>query len=219
MAEGAALLQILTWLSPSFPTGGFAYSHALEWSVEAGDVGGEAALMAWIEDILWHGALWTDAILVRLAHQADADGLDELAAFGASLGASAERRLESLAQGAAFRAAAKPWCRGCLSRFDDAALPYPVAVGALAGLWGVAVADVVLAYLHTAVANLVSAGLRLIPLGQDAGLRVQSGLAASVLAVEAATAQAGPEDCGGCAWRGEIGAMRHETQYTRLFRT
>lgn len=219
MAEGAALLRLLTWMSPSFPTGGFAYSHALEWSVEAGDVGDEAALREWVHDILWHGALWSDAILLRLSHGGDSDGLATLAGFGASLSGSAERRLETLAQGAAFKAAAKPWSGPALDGCHDAPMPYPVAVGALAGANGVAVEDTVLSYLHAAVAILVSAGLRLIPLGQDAGLRVQAGLAPVILAVAAASRDAGLEDCGGCCWRTEIGAMRHETQYTRLFRT
>jgi len=215
MAEGAVLLQLMTWLSPAFPTGGFAYSHALEWSVEAGDVTGEAALAGWVEDVLRHGTLWADAILLRAAHGADAAGLAELAALGAALGGSAERRLETLAQGAAFRAAAAPWgAAGCAG---IGALPYPVAVGALAAACGVAVEDALLAFLHAAVANLVSAGMRLIPLGQQAGLRVQAALAPVILDV--AGAGAGLEALGGCCWRSEIGAMRHETQFTRLFRT
>jgi urease accessory protein len=215
MAEGETLLKLMTWLSPSFPTGGFAYSHALEWSVEAGDVSSEAKLTAWVEDVLRHGALWADAILLRAAHGADAAGLAELAALGAALGGAAERRLETLAQGAAFREAAMPWGAADLRGLQ--ALPYPVAVGALAAASGVAVGDAVLAFLHAAVANLVSAGMRLIPLGQAAGLRVQMALAPVILAV--AGADAGLDGLGGCCWRSELGAMRHETQFTRLFRT
>ena len=68
MAE-LSLLHLLTWLSPAFPTGGFAYSHGLEWAVEAGDVRDEASLTAWMEDTLRLGALWSDTILLRLAHR------------------------------------------------------------------------------------------------------------------------------------------------------
>jgi urease accessory protein len=214
MAEGAALLSLMTWLSPAFPTGGFAYSHGLEWSVEAGDITGEAALHDWILDLLWHGSLWNDVLVLRAAHRAP-DDLDELAALALSLGGTAERRLEAVAQGAAFLLAASVWGTPA----GDAALTYPLAVGAVAALGGVAEQDTALAFLHAATANLISAGIRLIPLGQTAGLRVQAALAPALLAVAAASATAGLDELGGAAWRSDIAAMRHETQTTRLFRT
>ena len=79
MAE-LSLLRLLTWLSPAFPTGGFAYSHGLEWAVEAGAVRDEASLTAWMEDTLRLGALWSDAILLRLAHRGE-----DVAALGMAL--------------------------------------------------------------------------------------------------------------------------------------
>jgi urease accessory protein len=214
MAEGSALLALMTWLSPAFPTGGFAYSHGLEWSVEAGDMTGEAALQGWILDLLWHGSLWNDLLVLRAAHRSPRD-LEELAALAVSLGGSAERRLEAAAQGAAFLLAARAWG----SPAGEAPLTYPLAVGAVAALGGIAEDDTALAFLHAATANLISAGIRLIPLGQSAGLRVQAALAPALLAVAVASAAAGLDELGGCAWRSDIAAMRHETQSTRLFRT
>jgi len=214
MAEGPALLALMTWLSPAFPTGGFAYSHGLEWSVEAGDVTSEAALTGWLADLLRHGSLWNDILLLRAAHRSPRD-LDEVAALAISLGGSAERRLEAAAQGAAFLLAARAWG----SPAGEAALTYPLAVGAVAALGGVGEEDTALAFLHAATANLISAGVRLIPLGQSAGLRVQAALAPLLITIAAASATAGLEALGGCAWRAEIAAMRHETQTTRLFRT
>jgi urease accessory protein len=76
-----------------------------------------------------------------------------------------------------------------------------------------------LAFLHAAVANLVSAAVRLIPLGQAAGLRVQAALEPAILATEGATRMATLDELGTAAWASDIAAMRHETQYTRLFRT
>lgn len=223
MGDGTALLRLMTWLSPAFPTGGFAYSHGLEWSVEAGDITGEVTLTEWADDLLHHGGLWSDAILLRHAQRAAKSGRDDelraVAALAAALTASAERRLETLAQGAAFVAAAKPWARGKLDVFGEAPVAYPVAAGALAGYLAVDEHNVLLAFLHAATANLVSAGLRLIPLGQDAGLRVQAALEPVLLVVAAATKDAGLDELGGAAWRSEIAAMKHETQYTRLFRT
>ncbi len=210
MAE-LSLLHLLTWLSPAFPTGGFAYSHGLEWAVEAGDVRDEASLTAWMEDTLRLGALWSDTILLRLAHRGE-----DVAALGLALCPSAERRLESSAQGAAFALAAAAWPGVA---WDDAPLPYAVAVGRLAAAHGVAEDDTTLAFLHAASANLVSAAIRLIPLGQAAGLRVQAALEPTILAIAQASASSGADELGGACWASDIAAMRHETQYTRLFRS
>jgi urease accessory protein len=119
MTQPAALLRLLTWLSPAFPTGGFAYSHALEWSVTAGDVTNEAELIGWIEDILHHGALWGDAVLLRHALAATAAELKALAVLAVAMAPSQERRLETLAQGAAFRQAARPWPAPILQSWGD----------------------------------------------------------------------------------------------------
>ena len=219
MTAPAALLRLLTWLSPAFPTGGFAYSHALEWSVAAGDVGTEAELIGWIADILVHGALWSDAILLRHAHRAGRDELAELAALAAAMAPSLERRLETLAQGAAFREAAKPWPAPNLENWPDAPLPYPIAVGILSAAQEIDEDDAVLAFLHAGTANLVSAAMRLVPLGQSAGLRAQAELETLILTTARLTKTASVEDAGGFCLRADIASMRHETQYTRLFRT
>ncbi len=98
-------------------------------------------------------------------------------------------------------------------------IAYPVAVGALAAAQGVAVDPTSLAFLHGFAANLVSAAVRLVPLGQTAGLRVLSALEPAIQAVAEATRDATLDDLGGACFRSDIAAMRHETQYTRLFRT
>jgi urease accessory protein len=215
--DNAALLRLLTWLSPAFPTGGFAYSHGLEWSVEAGDVTTETALIEWVRDTLTQGALWSDAILLRHAHR----GGDphELAALGLALSPTAERRLETSAQGAAFALAAAAWPSPALQNWGDAPLPYPIAVGILAAAQDVPEDDTVLAYLHACVANFISAAIRLIPLGQNAGLRAQAAIEPHILANAELTTTAFLDDLGGAAWASDIASMRHETQYTRLFRT
>jgi urease accessory protein len=207
----ASLLRLLTWLSPAFPTGGFAYSAGLEWAVEAGDVKTEATLITWIEDSLRLGALWSDVILVRLAHQGQ-----DVAALGMALCTTAERRLETSAQGAAFAIAAAAWPG---AEFGNDPLPYPVAVGKLAAAHSISEDDGALAFLHAAVANQISAAVRLIPLGQAAGLRVQAALEPAILSTHTQTQNATEQHLGGASWGADIAAMRHETQYTRLFRT
>jgi urease accessory protein len=205
------LLRLLTWLSPAFPTGGFAYSSGLEWAVEAGDVTTEATLIAWTQDLLRAGALWSDAILLRLAHRGE-----DVGDLGMAICPSAERRLETAAQGAAFVLAAAAWPGPV---WDENPIPYPVAVGKLAAAHDIPEQDATLAFLHAATANLVSAAIRLIPLGQAAGLRCQAALEPAILETLSKSIIASEIDLGGAAWAADIAAMRHETQYTRLFRT
>jgi len=212
------LLLLLAWLSPSFPTGGFAYSHGLEWAVETGDVHDEPSLFGWLADVLAHGSARTDAILLRHAHRADAATLAELCALGAALAGCKERCAETVGQGDAFALAARVWGSPRLAGLI-APIPYPVAIGALAADHGVAADDAAPAYLQAFTANLISAAVRLVPLGQTAGLRVLAALAPAIAAVADETRGAMLDDIGGACFRADIAAMRHETQHTRLFRT
>jgi urease accessory protein len=198
-----ALLKLLTWFSPAFPIGGFAYSSGLEWAVEQG-LHSEAELTAWLEDSLALGALWSDAVLLRRAHAGE-----DVSTLALALCPGAERRLELTAQGEAFAAAAIAWG-------GTQAAPYPVAAGQLAAAHGVAVEDAVSAYLHAAVSSQISAAVRLIPLGQSAGLRVLKALEPAMRATVAGSASL---DIGTAAWAADIAGQKHETQYTRLFRT
>ncbi len=214
------LLRLIAWLSPAFPTGAFAYSHGLEWAVEAGDVRDEASLGAWLADTLTHGSGRTDAILLRHACRApNAAALGTLAELGAALASCREREAETLAQGAAFARAARVWGSQRLAAIAEAPLPYPVAVGALAADHTVEEDLAVAAYLQAMTSNLISAAVRLVPLGQTAALRVLVELEPLVLGTTEATRAATLDDLGGFCIRSEIAAMRHETQYTRLFRT
>ncbi len=197
------LLRLLTWASPAFPTGGYAYSHGLEWAVEAGDVTNEAQALDWIDAVLTDGTGRQDALLMRRAYAGE-----DVAELAAATAPSSERRAETLGQGAAFALAGAVW-----GGVDAAA--YPVAWGRLARQQGVPVDDAVLAMLHALVANLVSAAVRLVPLGQTAGLRILAALEPTISAL----AQDDDTALGGACFRSDIAAMRHETQHTRLFRS
>ncbi|SIR27064.1 urease accessory protein [Acidiphilium rubrum] len=213
------LLHLLTWLSPAFPTGGFAYSHGLEYAVEARDVTDGAMLREWIGALLRYGAGRTDAILLRHAYRAD--DLPRIAAFAAACAPTRELAAETLNQGTAFVAAAKPWLPPDLAAVLAAIGPiaYPVAVGALAGATGTDQEATTIAYLHAWCATLVLAGVRLIPLGQSAGLAVQAALEPIIRAIAEQTRGAELDDIAACCIAADIGSMRHETQYTRLFRS
>lgn len=213
------LRRLLIWLSPAFPTGGFAYSHGLEWAVEDGAVRDEATLTVWVEDLLTHGAGRCDAILLYQAHAAAEDALPGLCALGVATGFGRERRLETVAQGNAFVRAAGVWGGTRIARLTGLDVPYPVAVGAACADHHIAADAAAPAYLQAFAASLISAAVRLVPLGQTAGLRVLVALEPIVAAVAEEAAKAGLDDLGGACLRSDIAALRHETQETRLFRT
>ncbi len=174
---------------------------------------------AWTTDTVTHGSGRSDAILLRHAHRARTSAsLAAVAELAAAAQPSAERRLETLAQGTAFALAATVWGAPLLAA-QTGQVAYPVALGALAAAHGVPEDDAALGLLHAFTANLVSAAVRLVPLGQTAGLRIQARLAPLLATIAAETRDAALDDIGGACFRSDIASMRHETQYTRLFRT
>jgi urease accessory protein len=225
-AFAPTLARLMMWLSPAYPVGAYSYSHGLEWIVEGGTVRDAATLGGWIEDLLLHGAGRSDAILLAEAWRAlaagDGDALARVAELAAALAPSAERRLETMAQGTAFLAATlAAWPRPELAELaaDGREVAYPVAVGAAAAAHGLPLVETVLAFSQAFAANLVSAGVRLIPLGQSDGLRVLARLEPMLPGMVAAALASGLDDIGGAAIAADIASMRHETQYTRLFRS
>ena len=162
----------MTWLSPAFPVGAFGYSHGLETAIREGWIDDAATLTAWIAGLVEHGSGWTDAVLFCAAWRADAAQLSEIAELAAALAPSLERSRETLGQGAAFLTAVRAWNPPPLA----GEIAYPVAVGALAGAHDIPEDAVAAGYLETFTANLISAAVRLVPLGQTAGLRVLAAL-------------------------------------------
>jgi urease accessory protein len=223
----ASGLPLLVWTSPAFPVGSFAYSHGLEWAVEAGDVRDAATLTAWLDDLLDHGAVWSDAVLLAEAHHAvtrdDAERLGVVAELAVALGTSRERRLETTGQGGAFMAACRAgWPCVALDRFASAlAAPvaFPVAFGVAAAGHRLELLSALEAYLLGVLSNLVSAAVRLVPLGQTDGVRVVARCAAPIRTAAARAATTSLDDLGTCALRSDVASMRHETQHTRLFRS
>jgi len=208
-----ALLSLVQWLSPAFPTGAFAYSHGLEQAVALGEVTSAPAFGDWLAAIFEHGTGWNDAVLLACALRAGAD-FAALNHTARALAGSAERLRETTEQGAAFAMA-----RGQMGQADAVAEALPVAVGRAAGGLGLPAQTVIAVYAHAFASNLTSAAVRFVPLGQAAG---QRGLAAqhdrvSALATRAAGATL--EDLASGAFRAELHAMAHETLDVRIFKT
>jgi urease accessory protein len=225
--ESSALYRLMAWLSPAFPVGAFSYSSGIEWAVESGDVKDAATLQQWLAAMLAGGSGFCDAVLFVHAHRATAAGDDAalrgVAELAAALVPSKERFLETTAQGRAFLDATKAaWPCAMLARFEDVwngAVALPVAVAAACAGHGIGCEPALAAFLHALTANWISAGVRLIPLGQTDGQRVLAALEA-VVAATAARASATPlDEIGSATFRADLATMRHETQYTRLFRS
>ncbi len=220
-------LPLFLWLSPAFPVGSFAYSHGLEWAVEAGDVVDLSSLGDWLADLAAFGAPRMDAALFAAAHRAaeaeDWRALNEINELAVALAGSAERRLETTAQGGAFRLTARAaWDCEALARVPERAgdaIAYPIAVAAAAAGQGMARERAGEAFALALFANLVSAAVRLGVVGQTDGQRVLAGILPEVAAMAREAADATLDDLGACALRSDIAAMRHETQYSRLFRS
>ncbi len=226
--SGDALVKLMTWLSPAFPVGSFTYSHGLEWAIEDRTVTDLGTLKTWISGILSHGAGRSDAILLahawRSAAGGDQAGLRDIAELAFALQPSKERRLEAGAQGKAFVAAiSATWEAPALASLarDLAPTPvaYAVALGTAGADHGLPLNILVEAFLTAFVANLVSAAVRAVPLGQTDGQRAIRDLAPLAAAMAAEALAADLDDIGGAALRSDIASMKHETQYTRLFRS
>lgn len=223
-ASVSASLPLLAWLSPAFPVGAFAYSQGLEWAIEAGDIHDGASLARWLDDLLAHGAIRADAVLLASAFRADVAAALHINALALALAPSRERLLETGSQGTAFVAAVRhAWPAPMIDRFAEALrdeeAAYPVALGVAAAAHAVSPRATVEAFALGAVSNLVSAALRLGPIGQSEAQAIIARLCPAVSALAAWAETAGLDDLGTCAWRSDIASMRHETQYSRLFRS
>jgi len=226
MTETAGL-PLLVWLSPSFPVGAFAYSHGLEWAVEAGDINNAATCQSWISDLLVHGSGYNDAIIVAATHRAitgrDSAALGEVAELAAAMQPSSERHLEATAQGNAFLTAARAaWevpSLALLKSAWDGDVAYPVAVGVLSAGHGITLPTTLDAFLLAFSANLVSAAVRLGPIGQTDGQRILAALMPTIRETAKRASDSTLDDLGSAAFRSDLASLRHETQYTRLFRS
>jgi urease accessory protein len=225
-----ALLRLMTWLSPSFPVGAFAYSHGIEAALEAECVSDEASLETYIRTAIAHGAGAVDAALFvgtwRAVRARDADQFYLFLDRAAAMRGAAELAAETALQGAAFwktvleasPAAAYDWADSQIAGFEGS-LSYPCAIAAAASSAGIPLSAGLNAYLHAFAANLVSAGVRLIPLGQTAGQRIIAHLSDTIESAAAHAVETPFEDVGTSAFLLDIFSMNHETQYTRLFRS
>jgi urease accessory protein len=225
--EPAALYRLMTWLSPAYPVGAFSYSSGIEWAVEAGDIIDPETLRQWLESMLAVGSGQNDGIFFAQSHRAVTNGDDAtlvaVAELAAALVPTRERHLETITLGRAFvevtRAA---WPCAALIKLQQlcgGAVAYPVAVGAACAAHAIALAPALHAFLIAVSSNWVSAAVRLIPLGHTDSQRVLRALEPAVKAAAQRALAAGLDAVGSATFRADLASARHETQYTRLFRS
>ena len=229
VSDPAALKKLLAWLSPAFPVGSFSYSHGLEWAIEDGTLKDAAGLEAWLADILRYGTGWSDAVLISHAYRAalavDHADIVEINALAIAFQPSKERHLETTAQGRAFLSTlAATWPNNRLAALAqifalEAQIAYPVAVALGCAAHRIPLLPALNAYLGAFAASLVSAALRAVPLGQTDGQIVTAAISPLIEAIASEASRAALAMLGGSTWRADIASMKHETQYTRLFRS
>ena len=227
---GQDLLRVLAWFSPSFPVGAFSYSHGIEFVVEAGLIDDRDGLIEWVDGAVTRGSGRVDAALFCAAYDAvtNSSDVDLLWALerGDTMRATCELAGESIGQGEAFLATIRTTCPhagldrlAALAGDEQRRLAYPVAVGAAVAAHGVPASVALPAYLHGLAANMISAGVRLIPLGQTDGQRAIAALKPVILEAAEAAFTRPRGDLGSAAPMIDWASMQHETQYTRLFRS
>jgi urease accessory protein len=222
------LYRLLAWLSPAYPIGAFSYSHGVETAVEEGFIKDRASLAAWLETVLTGGTGAVDGALFaaawRGAEGRDWPAFDAIAERAAAWRGTSEMALESRQQGGSFLSITRTaWPHADLDAAHErlaGEIALPVAVALAAAAHGIALEMALGAYLHAFTANLISAAVRTVPLGQTDGQRALAGLEGAVRrTVEAALAVTDLAEVGTSTPLLDWCSLRHETQYTRLFRS
>lgn len=206
-------LRLVQILSPAFPIGGFAYSQGLEQAMSDGLVTDPAGLQAWVRAVLIHSAGSGDAVFLAAARQDGAD-LADLSLMLLAHASGPERQRELLDQGRAFATLV-----GGIRGQGLADLAYPVAVGAATAALRVPTTEVLALWLHGIAAQIVSAAVRFLPLGQTEGQRILWALAPLIAALAEVAATTDCADAAFGAFGADMAAMRHETLEVRIFRT
>ena len=228
-ATSRDILRLAAWLSPAFPVGSYTYSSGLEYAVERGLVADAPMLERWVTDVIRFGLGRTDGGFFVLAHRAAStsgfETLDEILAWSDAMRATSELALESESQGDAFlKTVRSAWPHEGLDRLHAMSVEscrkpgYAVAVGATCGFHGVPLMAGLSAF-YAVAANLVSAAVRAIPLGQTDGQRIMSSLEIVIEEQAPALVDIEREKLGAATPMVDWASMQHETQYARLFRS
>jgi urease accessory protein len=227
MSTDLALARLLQLASPTLPVGAYSYSQGLEAAVEAGVVRDTASAEGWIGDVLAYAvarleapvwwrlhAAWSASDLKRVAHWND---------IFRSTRESAELRAETLQMGYSLRQLLLE-----IGGFDQQALAqlrgitditFPAVFAFAVVKWEIPARSALIAYLWAWLENQAMAALKSVPLGQTDGQRLLLSLAALLPGIADSACALGDDDLCNYAPGFAIMCSRHETQYSRLFRS
>jgi urease accessory protein len=219
------LLWLLQLASPALPVGAYSYSEGLETLVENGVIVSDKLLKDWLTAELRYGAIRIEAaVLVRAYHAVQNRDLNELSLWNRRLSAmreTEEMRNSSLQMGRSLiqllvklQPDIKFICDGV-----GFSCNYAVAFAIAVSYSQINIQAALLAYLHSWVGNLITAGIKLIPLGQTAGQQLLIDLQPLLNSAVEEILQLEDDDLSACSWGLSLASMQHETLYTRLFRS
>lgn len=216
----STLLRLMTLLSPTFPVGGFAYSSGLEQAIADQLVTDSQTLGFWLLSIVQRGTIWNDAVLLAESHRRASEGnsISEITDLAEALAGSKERHLEQQNLGGAFLDAVKASGLNMPLAIGDRAA-YPVAIGATAAAQGLELESALGAFLHGYISNQIQCAIRLGVLGQNGGVALLSSLEPVILETARQANLSTLEDLGASSLMTDISSMRHETLYSRIFRS
>ena len=212
MADKQRDMMILqAWFSPAFPIGAYSYSHGLETAIQDGLITDEVSLQSWISTLLLYGSGRNDGLFIKAAYEAE----EEANALCLALCASKERWQETTELGQAFSRVANTSYQTDLPD----GLAYPVAVGQAARTKDLDLTLTLQSYLQAFAANLISVGVRAIPIGQQAGQHCLVRLYPVIEEVITQAAEASLAEVGSSALLSDLMAMKHEHSVPRIYRT
>jgi len=204
-------IQILqAWFSSNFPLGSFSYSHGLETAIQQHLVTDKNSLTDWITFTLQDGSGWNDGLCLKAAHQGQ--DINDLCL---ALSAGYERQLETEELGRAFTGNVNK----CYGLTLPEGLAYPIAVGMASAQLNLDVILTLQSYLQAFASNLISVGVRTIPIGQMAG---QECLVRMFPIIEMLCNQlegASLTELGSCAFIADLMSLQHEQGVPRVYRT
>ena len=222
-----SLYYLLTWFSPSYPIGSYAYSHGLEYAVESKVIKDISDLSSWINDFLIYGSAYNDAIIISCGYNAivdnDLNKLEEISQIGKAFKPSKEIALESNQQGISFVHAVSSSLKS--DKFDSLIkiikenISFPIVVACAGATCKVNKLDLINAYLHAFVSNIISAALRLMSIGQTESQVLLIKFKKKVELLTKKIISKNIDDLGSSVLIGEWSSAKHEKQYSRLFRS
>jgi urease accessory protein len=221
------LLSLLQLASPALPIGAYSYSEGIEALVHSGQIASAEVFGQWVEAELQRGAIRLEAAVMGRAFQAwqqnEGAALEHWNNWLSAVRDGEELRLQSWQMGRSLLRLVGDLEPTGLDPLPEAlrtgSCNFAIAFGITAALWQLSLPETTLVFLHSWAANLISAGVRLVPLGQTEGQRLLRRLADPLQQSAAGIQGLTDDQLFACSWGLSLASMAHETQYSRLFRS